>query len=197
MPNNPYPPGRVKIVNAVYALLSAKDFNSITTSEIAKTAGVTEGLIYKYFKDKRDLLYQVLKEYFEGFLFKLKKDLMGISAPLDKLEEIIRFSLNFYAENRVFARIILVEVRNSPDFFESEAYDLVKKYSTGLILSAVEEGIEKGVIRSDMDASTIRYAVMGAIEHACLSWIIFNRKIDPAKLTENICGIIFEGIKTR
>ena len=53
-----YPPGRVKIVQALVGLLVRKDFNAITTAEIAKTAGVTEALIYKYFKDKRDLLYQ-------------------------------------------------------------------------------------------------------------------------------------------
>ncbi len=196
MPNHPYPPGRVKIVNAVYSLLSEKDFNSITTAEIAKTAGVTEGLIYKYFKDKRDLLYQVLKEYFEGFWFKLQKNLAGIVPPIDRLEEIIRFSLDFYAENRVFARIILVEVRNSPDFFESEAYELVKKYSTGLILSTIEEGMKTGAFRDDLDPSTVRYAVMGAIEHACLPWIIFKREIDPEELTRNICAIVFSGIRT-
>ena len=48
-----FPPGRIKIVEAVKHLLENRDFQAITTAEIAKTAGVTEPLIYKYFKDKR------------------------------------------------------------------------------------------------------------------------------------------------
>ena len=44
------PPGRIKIENALLALLEKKDFNAITTAEIAQKAGVTEPLIYKYFK---------------------------------------------------------------------------------------------------------------------------------------------------
>ncbi len=43
----PFPPGRTKIVEALKFLLEEKEFNAITTAEIAKTAGVTEALIYK------------------------------------------------------------------------------------------------------------------------------------------------------
>ncbi|MBE9545213.1 MAG: TetR/AcrR family transcriptional regulator, partial [Proteobacteria bacterium] len=59
----PLPPGRIKIAQALKYLLEEKEFSAITTAEIAKNAGVTEALIYKYFKDKRDLLHQVLSEY--------------------------------------------------------------------------------------------------------------------------------------
>ena len=59
----PSPPGRLEIVASLKTLLAEKDFGAITTAEIAKTAGVTEALIYKYFKDKRDLLHQILSEY--------------------------------------------------------------------------------------------------------------------------------------
>ena len=44
------PPGRIKIVQALISLLEQKEFNAVTTAEIAKKAGVTEALIYKYFK---------------------------------------------------------------------------------------------------------------------------------------------------
>lgn len=195
--NSSYPPGRIKIVDAVTSLLSDKDFSSITTAEIAKTAGVTEGLIYKYFKDKRDLLYQVLKEYFESFLDRIEKDLQGVEMPRQRLKVIIRTTLTIYDANRVFAKIILLEVRNSPEFFNSEAYGLVKRFATGFILNTIEEGVRAGEIRSDLDPSAMRLSVMGALEHACLSGIIFNRELDPAAITESICEILFGGIALR
>ncbi len=61
------PPGRIKITQALKLLLERKEFGAVTTAEIAKQAGVTEALIYKYFKDKRDLLHQVLREYLEQY----------------------------------------------------------------------------------------------------------------------------------
>ncbi len=188
-----FPPGRIKIVEAVRTLLENKEFNSITTAEIARTAGVTEGLIYKYFNDKRDLLYQVLKEYFECFHSQIEKDSQKIEGTFDKLRMIIWSNIDTYDRHRVFARILLLEVRSSPDFFKSEAYALVKKYSR-TILSVIKEGVSNGEIREDIKASSVRDAIYGAIEHACLPGIIFNREIQPDVVTENICKIIFKGI---
>ena len=51
--NQNHPPGRVKIVTALRSLLEQKSFNAIRTAEIASHAGVTESLIYKYFRDVR------------------------------------------------------------------------------------------------------------------------------------------------
>ena len=47
--NRPLPPGRIKIAQSLKSLLVEKEFSAITTAEIAKNAGVTEALIYKYF----------------------------------------------------------------------------------------------------------------------------------------------------
>ena len=47
-------PGYIKIVGALKLLLKEKEFNAITWAEIARTAGVNEALIYKYFHDKRN-----------------------------------------------------------------------------------------------------------------------------------------------
>ncbi|MEK6196201.1 MAG: TetR/AcrR family transcriptional regulator, partial [Deltaproteobacteria bacterium] len=54
------PPARLKLAAAMRRLLRTKDFNSITTAEISRTAKANEALIYRYFKDKRGLLHHVL-----------------------------------------------------------------------------------------------------------------------------------------
>ena len=85
-----YPPGRIKIAEALRSLLEQKEFNAITTAEIARSAGVTEALIYKYFKDKRDLLHQVLVEYLEQYHVRVREDLRGIQGALNKLRKLIQ-----------------------------------------------------------------------------------------------------------
>ncbi len=114
----PLPPGRIKITRALKSLLEKKEFNAITTAEIAKKAGVTDALIYKYFKDKRDLLHQVLSEYLEEYRTQITLDLKGIKGTLNKLRKLIWSHINVYATNRVFARILLIEVRNYPDYYQ-------------------------------------------------------------------------------
>ncbi len=188
------PPGRVRIMQSLSGLMAKKDFHSITTAEIARNAGVTEGLIYKYFSDKKDLLYQVLKEHFE--LFQKKVELKISQAPTctGKIEVIIHTSLESYAANRVFSRILLLEVRNSSDFFKSSAYKMVRAYSR-TILTIIEQGIQKGELKPDTDPVILRKVILGAIEHACLGEIIFGRELDINEVSRGISTIIFQGVK--
>src|SRR5210317_706277 len=107
--SRPLPPGRIKIVRALKSLLVEKEFGAITTAEIARNAGVTEALIYKYFQDKRDLLHQILGEYLERYFLQFQTDLKGIKGALNKLRKLIWGHLDVYSTNRVFARILLLE----------------------------------------------------------------------------------------
>jgi len=191
--SKPLPPGRIKIVRALKSLLVEKEFSAITTAEIAKSAGVTEALIYKYFKDKRDLLHQVLSEYLEQYRSQMGQDLKGIKGTFNKLRKLIWSHINVYATNRVFAKILLIEVRNYPDYYKSETYIRVKEYSN-IVLKIIEEGIRDGEIRNDVPARLIRHSILGSIEQVCLSGITFGKEINPDELTEQICEIIFKGI---
>jgi AcrR family transcriptional regulator len=192
----PLPPGRIKITQALKALLEQKEFSAITTAEIAKEAGVTDALIYKYFKDKRDLLHQVLSEYLEQYRSQITRDLKGIKGALNKLRKLIWSHINVYATNRVFARILLIEVRNYPDYYKSETYGRVKEYSD-IILQIINEGIQRREIRDDLPPRLLRHSILGSIEQVCFSGITFGKDIDPDVLTEQLCAFIFKGIECR
>ncbi|MGC9512211.1 MAG: TetR/AcrR family transcriptional regulator [Fidelibacterota bacterium] len=52
-----------QILQAAYDLLESGNFQNMTTARIAALAGVAEGTIYRYFKNKRHLLFEVLDFY--------------------------------------------------------------------------------------------------------------------------------------
>ncbi len=191
---DPSPPGKRKIINALRQLLEDRNFASITISEIAGTAGVTEGLIYKYFKDKRDILHQVLKEHYELFLVQIERDLKGIDGSINRLQKVIWSCIDRYANHRVFARIILLEVRNSDGYFQSEAYRLVRVLNR-VIIDIIEEGIRNKEIREGIPVAYIRNAIFGTIEHSCMNRAIFNETVSTDETARNITELIFNGIK--
>jgi len=187
-------PGRQKIIEALTRLMWTKEFHSVTTAEIAELAGVTEGLIYKYFKSKKELLYQVLNDLFAQFNQAVLDRMADKASAIEKLEIIIRSSIEYYTANRVFARILLLEVRTSPEYFSSEAYARVKVYAH-TILEVIRMGIQKGEIKPNTDPLILRKVILGTIEHACLGEIIFARDLDVQAITHSISTIIFNGAK--
>jgi AcrR family transcriptional regulator len=49
-----------EILEAAIKVFSDKGFDGSTTSEIAKTAGIAEGTIFRYFKTKKDILRKII-----------------------------------------------------------------------------------------------------------------------------------------
>ena len=53
---------QASLISAAASLFAAKGFNGTTTKEIAKAAGVSEALVFKYFPTKRMLYAAILAE---------------------------------------------------------------------------------------------------------------------------------------
>ena len=72
-----------KIIKAGYELFSEVGYYGTNTAEIAKRAGVSTGIVYGYFQDKRDILLSALEIYLEKVSAPLLKRLDGITAPIN------------------------------------------------------------------------------------------------------------------
>ena len=120
-------------------------------------------------------IHQILSEYLEQYRAQITHDLRGIKGVFNKLRKLIWSHINVYATNRVFAKVLLIEVRNYPDYYKSETYDRVKEYSD-IVLNIIEEGIQNKDIRDDISPKLMRYGILGSIEQVCLSGITFGRQ---------------------
>lgn len=59
------------IISAGLSLFCEKGYYNTTTPEIAKKANVSTGIVYSYFKDKKDIFLQSLPLYFDKLYSKL------------------------------------------------------------------------------------------------------------------------------
>jgi len=190
------PPGGIRIAKALRELLENKDFNSITTAEIATVSGMNEALIYRYFGSKRELLHRLMNEFHYQFYSDIQQSIKGIKGSLNKLRKIIWNHLYIFERDPVYARILLLELGSYLGFYESSTYELFKEY-TNLMRNIIEEGVETGEIRSDIPVRSIRQTILGAIHYLCLPKVIKKREIITDEMTEDICNIIFNGIAKR
>jgi len=189
-----HPPGKIKILNALSVLLEQKNFHAITTATIAREAGVTEGLIYKYFRDKKDLLYELLGENITIFQHLLSEKINRKSTAIEKLNVFITTTTKAYLKNRVFGRILLLEVRNSQEYFQSNAHATMMSIENS-IKEIILQGMAQGEIKKEVDPHVLLKVMVGAIEHACLDAIIFNQHLDALQVTDQINTILFKGVE--
>ncbi len=76
-----------KIIEAGFNLICENGYYNTNTVEIAKSAGVSTGIVYQYFKDKYDILIEGLEKYGDDIFFPLlkTKDIKFEKKEFDKL----------------------------------------------------------------------------------------------------------------
>ena len=57
------------IIEKGFLLMCEKGYHNVTCVDIAKYAGVSTGIIYQYFKDKRDIFIHGVEDYTDKIMF--------------------------------------------------------------------------------------------------------------------------------
>ena len=91
-----------KIIQAGYELFSEVGYYGTNTVEIAKRAGVSTGIVYGYFQDKRDILICVLEIYIDKVYQPLSEIMAHASVPVDLHDlamQILNKTIELHAQN--------------------------------------------------------------------------------------------------
>ena len=154
------------------------------TAEIAKMAGVSTGIVYSYFQDKKDILIEVVKLYisrlnkqFQPILefFDFEKDfIVVINKFIDTA--ISSHQMNLEAHNEFLALALLnADIQNLFNKFEEET------------LSILLEKIAKYSLTTDellLEKLRVSY---GIIENLCHSYISSKIREDELEQMKSIC----------
>lgn len=91
-----------KIINSSLELFSTVGYYKTNTAQIAKNANVSTGIVYGYFKDKRDILLSVLEIYIDKVSKPILDIIKGTKSPVDLdmlIEQILNGVINIHKDN--------------------------------------------------------------------------------------------------
>ena len=152
---------REQILEAATRVFAEKGFRRATTRDVARTAGVSEGTIYNYFKNKDALLMAILdrlnetERRAEDFEEGMATDFRGF------LEEYLRRRMSMIWENRKVFRVVLSEM-----LVNAELRELYLRQVIEPTMRIAEENfrsrMEQGEVRQT-DASLAVRSVAGAV----------------------------------
>lgn len=87
-----------RIIEAGFDLICSQGYHNTNTAEIAKTAGVSTGIVYQYFKDKHDILIEGIKLYSNSIFYPML-DIKNMHVTQDNLESVLRKMIKEFINN--------------------------------------------------------------------------------------------------
>ena len=91
-----------KIIEAAYEIFSEVGYYAANTPEIAKKAGVSTGIIYGYFKNKRDILSYVLKIYIKKVALPVMDYFETLNSDSDlkkAVSDVVNMTIDIHSSN--------------------------------------------------------------------------------------------------
>lgn len=153
---------RQAILDVAVCVMSKKGKDS-TISEIAAGAGVTDSVLYHYFKNKDDLLFYAAGEYLKSGIEELKSHLKGILDPVSRLSKFIWFQLYYHDTNPQYAYFTIFECRSKKDFFHHAAFDYFRQW-TRILRTIIEDGQQEGLFPPGLNILVIRDMILGLLD---------------------------------
>ena len=91
-----------RIITAAYEIFSKVGYYNANTTDIAKKAGVSTGIVYGYFKDKRDILLYVIDIYINKVASPCMEYVTKLTAPVDikkTVSDLVELTTNIHKQN--------------------------------------------------------------------------------------------------
>lgn len=172
---------RQQIMRAAEQLFASRRFHEITTDEIAATAGIGKGTIYRYFKNKEELFYETALGGFEEVcnLLSIEDDK---SAPLEKRlrRACARIDGFFRKRRRLFGlmqaeenRLALKRGRMRRNWRER------RRRLTDILAVILADAAERGEIATDIPPDHLAALLLGMLKSTAHRLDTEDRENDP------------------
>jgi len=183
-----------QIVDAAVIVIAENGYHQAQVSKIAKEAGVADGTIYLYFKNKEDILISVFREKMAIFVNNLEVILKQDIDTAEKLFRLIDSHFRILHEDRHLAIVTQLELRQSNKELRLRINEVLKEYLT-LLDAILKEGILNGALDEALDIRLARQMVFGTIDETITSWVMNDQKYDLMKLSPEVHRLIMNGMK--
>jgi TetR/AcrR family transcriptional regulator, fatty acid metabolism regulator protein len=186
---------REAILRAATSVFAEKGFFNSKVADIAKAAGVADGTVYLYFKNKDDVLHSIFDRAMDEFIAEGRRELAMLERPDDKLRKIAELHLERLSADRNLAIVFQVELRGSIKFMQEFSAAGFSEY-LDIIKTTIEEGQKSGAFRSDLKPIVCAKMFYGALDEMVTNWILSSKKYPLTPMAEEVLKIFFGGLLT-
>jgi AcrR family transcriptional regulator len=174
-----------KLLQASIRLFVTKGYAGGTTNEIARSAGVSKGALYWYFKSKDDIVSAILDRYCDEFMEGITKRVNGCSGDfITKFKIFYKFTAEFARDNGELLLVfiaLLTEFANTGTELEKRMKEINDNYIL-IIQKLLEGGIRDTTVGKEIDPAFYAQFFAGTLMGSFFQYLLHAPEYnnDPA-----------------
>jgi len=181
-----------QIIEAAVVVIAENGYHQAQISKIARQAGVADGTIYLYFKNKEDVLISVFQEKMAMFVETINEGIAGKETALEKLLVMFESHFKILSADKKLAIVTQLELRQSNKDLRFKINEVLKDYLS-VLESILEYGKERGEFAADLDIRLARQMIFGTMDETATTWVLNEHKYDLVALAPKVHKLILNG----
>ena len=181
------------ILRAAIKVFARSGFFNAKVADVAREAGVADGTVYLYFKNKDDILVSIFNHVMDEALERGRRNLAEVEEPVEKLKKIVSAHLDRLGRDRDLAIVFQVELRSSTKFMEQFSATKLTEY-LDLIRSVIEEGQRRGVFRKELKTKLVAKVLFGALDEMATNWVLSRKRYSLGSTAAPVIDLFLNGV---
>jgi AcrR family transcriptional regulator len=174
-------------------LFSQKGYSNTSIREIGKKAGISSSIIYHYFKNKEEMLFEIVHSATNDLIQSLREIEDRNSDPVECLREMLKEQSVIYSlKGKKEAKILAFDVHQlrgkRGENIRKQQYDIYDIYRR-----KIREIKDKGLLRDDIDLTVLAFSIFGII-NSFHGWYKGSGRLSEEEVAENMERFLFHGI---
>ncbi len=181
------------ILRAAAKIFAQSGYFNAKVSDVARSAGVADGTVYLYFKNKDDLLTSIFSWAMGEFLTRARAELAEIAHAKEKLLRFARLHFSLLEQERDIAIVFQIELRQSTKFMEQFSTTYLAEYLQ-MLREIIEQGQKSGVFRTALNSKLIAKLLFGMLDEMATNWVLSHGNHSLTEMAEPVLDIFFNGV---
>lgn len=155
---------RAATVEAVVELAAEQNPSEITTAAIAKRMGLTQGALFRHFRNKDAILQAVMQWVAERLMSRVEKAVQAAPSPLAALKAMFMAHVDFVVEHPGVPRMLFGELQRAEQTAPKRmVQNLISRYGERL-RQVLEQGKSCGELDARLDTEASATLFIGTIQ---------------------------------
>ena len=182
------------ILRGAIQVFARSGYFNAKVAEVARAAGVADGTVYLYFKNKDDLLVSIFNTAMQEFNARTQQELVEINDPREQLRHFAKLHFEALEANRDLAVVFQVEFRHSTKFMEQFSETMLADYLK-MLREILERGQQQGVFRASLNPKVVAKVIFGALDEMVTNWVLSHHNFKLTPLVDPVMEVFLHGIK--
>lgn len=184
-----------QIKKAVLEIIAEEGLHNISTRNLAKRIGFSEGAIFRHFSTKRDIIKGIMDDVANDLIGSLRSIVISPVKSEEKLFKYLCRNMKYLKDNRGITILLFSEATHLGDKELKEKLRQILSEQKQFIIKMVKDGIAEGVWDKKVNPADVAILYMGIPITFNIELVLNKSELNVDNFCKKMYGLILKTLR--